>query len=69
MAGILANQLPNSQLGNRGEALPTHPSSNPDSRLHFNSSIADSPTINLPTSQISLRGERPSEIYLENLPE
>lgn len=69
MAGILANQLPNSTLGNRGEALPTHPSSDANSRLHYQSSINNEPEILLPNSAISLGGATPTDVYLSNLPE
>ena len=68
MAGILDDQLPNSILGNRGEALPANPGANPNSTLHLASSVNNNPAINLPNSNLSLNGEAPSEVYLDNLP-
>ena len=41
----------------------------PTSTLHFNSSITDEPDILAQQSKLSLKGKKPENNYLDNLPE
>lgn len=67
MSSILNDQIPNTQLGLNGRTPSRLPGANPNSTLHFKSSLSNTPAINLPPSLLDLDGNTPEQ-YLDNLP-
>jgi hypothetical protein len=66
--GILNNQLTGTALGLKGVTPPTRPGANPNSTLHFQSSINNIPEIEQSPSKLDLDGVTPPR-YSDNLPE
>ena len=46
--GILTNQLPSSTLGLKGQTPGLNPGADPESTLHYESSINNNPSIDIP---------------------
>lgn len=65
--GILENQLPNSILGLGGQTPRQNPGADPDSTLHNQSSLNNTPPILRPASELDLNGVTPTK-YLDNPP-
>ena len=65
--GILDNQLPNSILGLGGQTPGQNPGADPDSTLHNQSSLNNTPPILRPASELDLNGVTPTK-YLDNPP-
>lgn len=65
--GILDNQLPNSILGLGGQTPGQNPGADPDSTLHNQSSLNNTPPISRPASVLDLNGATPTK-YLDNPP-
>lgn len=65
--GILSNQLVNSNLGLKGATPNNNPGSDPASTLHFQSSINNTPAIDMPVSELDLNGITPPK-YSDNTP-
>tara|TARA_R110000796_G_scaffold66936_1_gene153800 strand:+ start:3133 stop:3342 length:210 start_codon:yes stop_codon:yes gene_type:complete len=65
--GILTNQLPSSTLGLKGQTPGLNPGADPESTLHYESSINNNPSIDIPASELDLNGVTPPK-YSDNLP-
>ena len=65
---ILKN-LKNSVYGLKGSTPSVLDGSKNTSTLHFQSSITDNPDILAGQSELSLKGKKPANNYLDNLPE
>jgi len=64
----LLDMLQDSDLGLYGYTPSQIPSANPQSTLHYESSINDEPDIPQSPSNLSLEGYTPDQ-YLDNLPD
>ena len=65
----LFTKLKDSVLGLKGTTPDKRSGAQKTSTLHYQSSIVDSPDILAQQSQLSLRGQKPANNYLDNLPE
>ena len=65
----LKAKLKDSVYGLKGLTPETRDGAKNTSTLHFNSSITDNPDILAGQSELSLKGEKPSYNYMDNLPE
>tara|TARA_R100001509_G_scaffold152775_1_gene113263 strand:- start:773 stop:1045 length:273 start_codon:yes stop_codon:yes gene_type:complete len=65
----LKAKLKDSVHGLKGLTPPTRDGAKNTSTLHYNSSITDNPDILAGQSELSLKGEKPSYNYMDNLPE
>ena len=65
----LFTKLKDSVLGLKGQTPSIRDGAKNTSTLHYRSSISDNPDILARESQLSLRGEKPKDNYLDNLPE
>ena len=65
----LFTKLKDSVLGFKGTTPDKRSGAQKTSTLHYQSSIVDSPDILAQQSQLSLRGQKPANNYLDNLPE
>tara|TARA_B100000963_G_scaffold59168_1_gene47184 strand:+ start:188 stop:451 length:264 start_codon:yes stop_codon:yes gene_type:complete len=65
----LKNKLKDSILGLKGVTPEKRDGAKTTSTLHFNSSITDNPDIIAGQSNLSLKGKKPANNYLDNLPE
>lgn len=65
---ILKNLI-NSVHGLKGETPAVRDAAKKTSTLHYNSSITDKPDILAAQSTLSLKGKKPANNYLDNLPE
>lgn len=65
----LLSKVKESVLGLKGQTPSKRAGALKTSTLHFNSSITDEPDILAQQSQLSLKGKKPSNNYIDNLPE
>jgi len=65
----LFTKLKDSVLGLKGVTPSIRDGAKNTSTLHYNSSITDKPDILARESQLSLKGKKPDNNYLDNLPE
>jgi|TARA_R110002050_G_scaffold217216_2_gene353267 hypothetical protein len=65
----LLSKVKESVLGLKGGTPSKMPGALKTSTLHNNSSITDKPDILAQQSQLSLKGKKPANNYLDNLPE
>ena len=65
----LKAKLKDSVHGLKGLTPETRDGAKNTSTLHYNSSITDNPDILAGQSELSLKGEKPSYNYMDNLPE
>jgi hypothetical protein len=65
----LFTKLKDSVLGLKGQTPSIRDGAKNTSTLHYKSSITDSPDILARESQLSLKGKKPENNYLDNLPE
>jgi hypothetical protein len=65
----LLTKVKESVLGLKGQTPSVRDGAKGTSTLHYNSSITDEPDILAAQSKLSLRGQKPSNNYLDNLPE
>tara|TARA_R100000479_G_C6273914_1_gene160495 strand:- start:278 stop:550 length:273 start_codon:yes stop_codon:yes gene_type:complete len=65
----LKAKLKDSVYGLKGLTPETRDGAKNTSTLHYNSSITDNPDILAGQSELSLKGEKPSYNYMDNLPE
>lgn len=65
----LLTKLKESVLGLKGQTPLTRDGAKNTSTLHYNSSITDEPDILAKESRLSLKGKKPANNYLDNLPE
>ena len=61
--------LKDSSLGLKGSTPNKRDGAQKTSTLHFQSSITDNPDILAGQSELSLKGKKPTNNYLDNLPE
>jgi hypothetical protein len=65
----LLTKVKESILGLKGQTPTVRDGAKGTSTLHYNSSITDNPDILAAQSKLSLKGQKPSYNYLDNLPE
>ena len=65
----LKQKLKDSVHGLKGQTPSTRDGAKNTSTLHFQSSINDNPDILAQQSKLSLKGKKPENNYLDNLPE
>lgn len=65
----LFTKLKDSVLGLKGQTPSIRDGAKNTSTLHYKSSITDNPDILARESQLSLKGKKPENNYLDNLPE
>jgi len=65
--GILTDQLPNSNLGLGGQTPGQNPGADPESTIHNQSSLNNTPPILRPASELDLNGVTPPK-YSDNPP-
>lgn len=65
----LLSKVKESVLGLKGVTPSQRAGAKATSTLHFNSSITDEPDILAQQSKLSLKGKKPENNYLDNLPE
>ena len=65
----LLSKVKESVLGLKGETPSKRPAALQTSTLHYNSSITDNPDILAQQSRLSLKGKKPANNYIDNLPE
>jgi len=65
----LITKIKDSVLGLKGSTPDKRDGAQKTSTLHFQSSITDNPDILAGQSELSLKGKKPSDNYLDNLPE
>jgi hypothetical protein len=65
----LKSKLKDSVYGLKGVTPEQRAGAKKTSTLHYNSSITDNPDILAQASSLSLKGKKPANNYLDNLPE
>ena len=65
----LLSKVKESVLGLKGVTPSQRDGAKSTSTLHFNSSITDNPDILAQQSKLSLKGKKPNNNYMDNLPE
>ena len=65
----LLTKVKESILGLKGQTPTVRDGAKGTSALHYNSSITDEPDILAAQSKLSLKGKKPANNYLDNLPE
>lgn len=65
----LLSKVKESVLGLKGVSPSQRDGAKATSTLHYNSSITDNPDILAQQSKLSLKGKKPNNNYMDNLPE